>query len=121
MKFPMALTVLVPTKQLQMTDLDQFRNSPFEKMVKFVVDVHLERIALGGEMHADAEEELIRSGSAQGDLWGGNLWPWERPSRIEYISLINIRPAADNRSMEIRLDHIRMAVLDVVRKWVNLQ
>ncbi len=117
----MALSILIPTKQLQAADLEQFRNSPFEKMIKFVVDVHLERIALGGEMHSDAEEELILTGSAQGDLWGGNLWPWERPPRIEYISLINIRPAADNRGMEIRLDHIRTAVLNVVRKWVNLQ
>ncbi len=117
----MALTILIPAKQLQMADLEQFRNSPFEKMIKFVVDVRLEKIALGGEMQADAEEELIRGGSAQGDLWGGNLWPWEQPPRIEYISLINIRPAADNRGMEIRLDHIRTAVRDVVREWVNLQ
>ncbi len=120
-KSPMALTILIPAKQLQMADLEQFLNSPFEKMIKFVVDVRLEKIALGGEMQADAEEELIRGGSAQGDLWGGNLWPWERPPRIEYISLINIHPAADNRGMEIRLDHVRRAVRDVVREWVNLQ
>ena len=90
-------------------------------MIKFVVDVRLRKIALGGEMHADAEEELLRAGSAQADIWGGNLWPWEEPPRIEYISLINIRPVADNRGMEIRLDHVRAAVQDIVRTWVDLQ
>ena len=90
-------------------------------MIKFVADVRLRKIALGGEMHADAEEELLSSGSDQADLWGGNLWPWEEPARIEYISLINIRPGADNRSMEIRLDHVRVAVEEVVRTWVQLE
>jgi Protein of unknown function (DUF5674) len=113
--------ILVPTGRLRKEDLERFRNAPFEKMIKFVVDVHLRRIALGGEMHADAEEELLRSGSDQADLWGGNLWPWELPPRIEYISLINIRPSADNRSMEIRLDHVRAEVHDIVHEWVGLQ
>ena len=104
-----------------MPDLERFRNAPFEKMIKFVVDVRLRRIALGGEMHADAEEELLRAGSDQADIWGGNLWPWEQPPRIEYVSLINIRPAADNRGMDIRLDNIRAAAQDIVHEWVDLQ
>ena len=113
--------ILIPAERLRMPDLERFRNAPFEKMIKFVVDVRLRRIALGGEMHADAEEELLRAGSDQADIWGGNLWPWEQPPRIEYVSLINIRPAADNRGMDIRLDNIRAAAQDIVHEWVDLQ
>lgn len=112
--------VVIPPTQLRKTDLERFRNAPFENMIKFAVDVRLRKIALGGEMHADAVEELIRTGSHQADIWGGNLWPWERPPRIEHISLINIRPSAGNRGMEILLDEVRAAVQDIVREWVDL-
>jgi hypothetical protein len=117
----MAQSILIPAERLRIPDLERFRNAPFEKMIKFVVDVRLSKIALGGEMHADAEEALLRAGSDQADLWGGNLWPWEQPPRIEYISLINIRPAVDNRAMEIRLEHIRAAAEKIIHEWVDLQ
>ena len=103
-----------------MPDLERFRNAPFDTMIKFAVDVRLRKIALGGEMHSDAEEELLRGGSDQADIWGGNLWPREQPPRIEYISLINIRPAVDNRAMEIRLEHIRAAAENIIHEWVDL-
>jgi hypothetical protein len=117
----MDLAVLIPEMRLEISDLERFRNAPFENMIKFVVDVRLKRIALGGEMHADAEEALLRTGSDQADLWGGNLWPWDRPPRIEYISLINIRPSVNNRGMDILLDYVRILVRDTVHEWVNLQ
>jgi len=116
----MEQVIVIPSERLRLPDLERFRNAPFEKMIKFAVDVRLRKIALGGEMHADAEEELIRGGSDQADIWGGNLWPWEQPARIEYISLINIRPAVDNRSMEIRLEHIRAALENIIHEWVAL-
>jgi hypothetical protein len=89
-------------------------------MIKFVVDVGLRKIALGGEMHADAEAKLLEAGSHQSDIWGGNLWPWEQPPRIEFISLINIRPAADNRGMDIKREDIRTAVTDIVHEWIDV-
>lgn len=113
-------SILIPTERLALTDLERFRNAPFESMIKFVVDVRLRKIALGGEMQADAEEELLHEGSHQSDLWGGNLWPWEQPPRIEYISLINIRPSAGNRGMDIMMDDIRSAVKTAVHTWVDL-
>jgi hypothetical protein len=118
---PVEHAILIPTVRLRMPDLERFRNAPFEKMIKFAVDVRLRKIALGGEMHADAEEELLRGGSDQADIWGGNLWPWEQPPRIEFISLINIRPAVGNPSMEIRLDRILAATEDILHDWVDLQ
>ena len=75
----MAQAVLIPDGRLRLQDLEQFRNAPFENMIKFAVDLRLRRIALGGEMHAEAEAELLRAGSAQADIWAGNLWPWEHP------------------------------------------
>jgi hypothetical protein len=116
----MEQTILIPSHRLRKGDLDRFRNNPFENMIKFAVDVRMERIALGGEMHADGEEALLLSGSNQADIWGGNLWPWGESPRIEYISLINIRPSVDNRGMDIQFDDIREAVRKVVYAWVEL-
>lgn len=74
----------------------------FEDMVKYVADVERGIIAIGGEMHADAEAFLLESGSRQADLWGANYYPGRgRDDCIEYTSLINIRPAAGNRGMEL--------------------
>ena len=86
----------------------------FEDMVKYVVDVERGVIGLGGEMHADAEQLLLEDGSRQADLWGANYYPGRgRDGCVEYTSLINIRPAAGNRSMEIQDPALRERVRDL--------
>jgi hypothetical protein len=82
-------------------------------MVKYVVDVERRLVAIGGEMHADAEQALLEEGSRQGDLWGANYYPGRGGDGcIEYTSLINIRPAAGNRAMELQDPALR----DLVRQ-----
>jgi hypothetical protein len=86
----------------------------FEDMVKYVVDVERRRIAIGGEMHGDAEQALLEAGSRQSALWGANYYPGRgRDGCIEYTSLINIRPAAGNRGMELVDPALRDAVRDI--------
>ena len=76
--------------------------------MKYVVDVHRGVVAVGGEMHADGEQALLEDGSRQPDLWGANYYPGRgREECIEYTSLINIRPAQGNRSMEIQDPAVR--------------
>jgi len=80
-------------------------------MVKYVVDVSRGVIAIGGELHADAEELILDAGSRQADLWGANYYPGRgREGCIEFTALINIRPAQGNRSMEIRDAAVRERV-----------
>jgi hypothetical protein len=116
----MSAPIRIPTTPLATPDLEMFRGEPFDTLIKYVVDIGRERIALGGEMHADAEEELLKTGSSQADLWGGNLLPWRTPPRIEHTSLINIRPAAGNRAIEINDPELRRAVETIVKQWVVL-
>jgi hypothetical protein len=74
----------------------------FDDMVKYVVDLERGVAAVGGQLHADAEQLLLAAGSRQADLWGANYYPGRGPEDcIEYTSLINIRPAQGNRSMLI--------------------
>jgi hypothetical protein len=83
----------------------------FGDMIKYVVDLEVGRIAVGGELHADAEQVLLERGSAPADLWGANYYPGRGPEEcIEFTSLINIRPARGNRRMEIEDPAIRERV-----------
>jgi hypothetical protein len=83
----------------------------FEDMVKYVVDVERGVVAVGGELHADAEAILLADGSRPQDLWGANYYPGRgEEGCIEYTSLINIRPAAGNRAMEIEDPELRERV-----------
>ena len=80
----------------------------FEDMVKFVVDVARGIAAVGGDLNADEEAMLLESGSHQDDLSGANHYPGRgRDDCIEFTSLINIRPAQDNRSMTIEDPSLR--------------
>jgi Protein of unknown function (DUF5674) len=79
-----------------------------------VVDVERGVVGLGGDMRADAEQILLEDGSRLADLWGANYYPGRgRDGCIEYTSLINIRPAAGNRSMEIQDPAVRDRVRDL--------
>lgn len=86
----------------------------FDTMVKYVVDVERGVAAVGGELHADAEALLLEDGSRQAHLWGANYYPGRREDDcIEYTSLINIRPAQQNRGMLIESPEVRARVRDI--------
>ena len=106
--------VIVREGRVDPSDLKRLVLLYFEDMVKYVVDVERGVIGLGGEMHADAEQLLLEDGSRQADLWGANYYPGRgREGGIEYTALINIRPAAGNRSMEIQDPALRERVRDL--------
>lgn len=92
----------------------------FEDMVKYVVDVERGVIAVGGELHADAEVMLLEQGSRQSDLWGANYLPGRGEAGcIEYTSLINIRPAQDNPSMEVQDQGLRDRIRELTFRLVG--
>jgi len=106
--------VVVRDGRIEGSELRRLVDLFFEDMVKYVVDVESGVLAVGGEMHADAEEILLEEGSRQPDLWGANYYPGRgREECIEYTSLINIRPAQGNRSMEIQDPAVRERVREL--------
>jgi len=111
--------VVVRTGRIDRRELRRLVDLFFEDMVKYVVDVERGVAAVGGEMHADAEEALLEDGSRQADLWGANYYPGRgREECIEYTSLINIRPAQGNRSMEIQEPAVRARIRELT--WARI-
>jgi hypothetical protein len=112
--------VVVSGARLDPAELRRLVDLFFEDMVKYVVDVARGVAAVGGEMHADAEQVLLEDGSRQADLWGANYYPGRgREGCIEYTSLINIRPAQGNRSMEIQDPAVRERVRELTLALVG--
>ncbi|MBI3169421.1 MAG: hypothetical protein HYZ22_13135 [Chloroflexi bacterium] len=85
----------------------------YDSMIKIVVDIRQRILSGGGEMHADCESVLLENGSEQDDLWGANWYPSEQ--RIEFESLINIRPRMGNRSVILQDENLRKQVEDVTQ------
>lgn len=89
----------------------------YEDMIKIVVDVRRRYLSGGGEMHSDCESILLEDGSEQDDLWGANWFPGEQ--RIEFESLINIRPRLGNRNIVIQDENLRKQVESVTRELLG--
>ncbi|MBM2818073.1 MAG: hypothetical protein HW401_663 [Parcubacteria group bacterium] len=100
-------------------ELREIAKEYYVDMIKGVVDISKEIIAVGGEYHIDANMKLLENGSAQMDVWGFNIF-LDRPQdeRIEFTSLINIRPQAGNRSMEVEDETIRNKMRDIIKRKV---
>lgn len=106
--------IVIVARRIEPEELRRLVQLFFEDMVKYVVDIERRLAAVGGELHADAEQLLLQGGSRQVDLWGANYYPGKgREDCIEYTSLINIRPAQGNRTMLIADPSIRERVRDV--------
>jgi hypothetical protein len=95
------------------------RKTDFTEMMKIVVDVKKEILAIDAEMHADLENLLIMNNSEQQNLWGANIYPFnEGDDYMEYTSFINIRPSQNNRSMEVKDVEIRMKIMQIVNHLI---
>jgi hypothetical protein len=90
----------------------------FGDMVKFVVDVEDGIIAAGGDLHADEEALLIDKGSKQENLWGINYY-FEGPDKIEFDSMINLRPSLGNRSRGVEDPQIQEKIRNVVKDLIK--
>jgi hypothetical protein len=86
-------------REITIQELRKMAQETFGNMVKAVVDVKREIMAVDAELHADEEAYLLENGSDQRDLWGINLYPEvSGDDFVEFDSMINLRPAQGNRS-----------------------
>ncbi len=106
--------------QLTIDELKQMAAATFGNMVKAVVDVDRELIAVDAELHSDLEAMLLENGSKQKNIWGINLYPdMHGEEFIEFDSLINIRPSQGNRSRDVENEEIRKKIISIVAKGIK--
>lgn len=110
----------VVTERIDNNELAEMSRNFFGNFVKAVVDIEKGIMAIDGELHADEESLLIESGSAQKDLWGINIYPEiEGSDRIEFDSMINLKPVLGNRSRSIENPSVREKIVNIVNKLVK--
>jgi hypothetical protein len=70
--------------------------------------------------HADQEALLLEKGSKQEDLWDINIYPeMPKSERIEFDSMINLRPSQGNRTRGVDSPEIRQKIIEIVNKLVT--
>ncbi|MDP8292241.1 MAG: DUF5674 family protein [Candidatus Orphnella occulta] len=106
--------------KLTIDELKKIANVTFGDMLKAVVDVNRELLAIDAELHSDLEALLLDEGSKQRDLWGINLYPdLSDDGFIEFDSMINMRPSQGNMSRGVDSKEIQNKIISVVNKWIN--
>lgn len=105
---------------MPLSEVTAMAKEQFGDMIKAVVDVERRRLALGGELHCDEEARLLEDGSKQENLWGINIYPGKsEPERIEFDSMINIRPSQNNRTRGVEDEETRRRILRVVTELIR--
>jgi len=113
------LPVKIIDAAIPLAELKAMAEARFGNLVKGVVDVERRLMAVDGELHADEEALLLESGSAQEDLWRITLYPeLDEPDRVEFDSVINIRPSQGNRSRGVDDESIQK-ILQIVEDLVK--
>lgn len=103
--------------------LDQLKimaKESFGNLVKAVVDIEKHLMAVGGSLHADEEALLLGNGSKQENLWGINIYPdVDIEDRIEFDSMINLRPGVGNLTRGVGDKVIRQKIVEVVKRLIK--
>ncbi|MBN1129247.1 MAG: hypothetical protein JXA71_09690 [Chitinispirillaceae bacterium] len=108
-------------ENIALPELIKMAESMYGNLVKAVVDIRREIMAVDAELHSDEEAALLESGSRQEDLWGINIYTGldrNAPDFIEFDSLINLRPRQNNRSRGVEDPAVREKITALVRKRV---
>lgn len=108
------------TNSITIDELKKMAIDLFGNMVKAVVDVDRQLLAVDAELHSDLEAMLLEDGSKQKNLWGINLYPeLHYDEFVEFDSMINMRPSQNNKSRGVEDENIRKLIVDIVEKRIK--
>jgi len=100
--------LLIIKNSITNNELNSIAKVIFGDMIKAVVDIEKEIIAIDAELHSDLEALLLENGSKQENLWGVNFYPEiVGEDFLEFDSMINIRPSQNNRSRGVESELIQ--------------
>lgn len=111
------MNIPIIAEPISISEIKALAEMTYGDMLKGVVDIVRDRCALGGEWHIDANNVLLADGSRQEDLWGFNIYPDRHGDEaLEYVSLINVRPAHGNAAMEISDTNLRSTMRNIIER-----
>lgn len=106
--------------KITIEELKEMAQKMFGSFVKAVVDAEKNIMAVDGELHADLEVLLSENGSKRANLWGINIYPeLEGDERIEFDSMINLKPHLGNRTRGVENPEIREKIIKIVSSLIK--
>ncbi|MEP7168019.1 MAG: DUF5674 family protein [Bacteroidota bacterium] len=112
--------IKILSSQIPVSKLKELAAEQFIDMIKAVVDIEKKIMTVGGSLHSDEEKEMIKSGSEQFNLWGINIYfDVNAEDRIEFDSMINIRPTQENRTRGVENPQTREKIISIVNKLIQ--
>ncbi len=110
----------IVTESLTLNEIKAMAIATFGNLVKAVVDVERELVAVDAELHSDLEALLLEDGSKQKSLWGINLYPEiQGDDFVEFDSMINMRPSRGNISRGVENEEMRKKIIAIVVKRIK--
>lgn len=110
----------VVKEKITLQELRAMSAKMFGNLVKAVVDVKKGILVVDADLHSDQEAYLLEHGSDQNDLWGINIYPdLPETDRIEFDSMINLRPSFGNNSRGIDSEEIQQKVLKLTNSKIT--
>lgn len=109
--------MIIVKNPIKKSELGKIADLQFGDLVKAVVDVEQEIMAVGGELHADEEVLLTeKEGSRRENTWGISIYPKKAENEwIEFDSMINLKPSLGNRSRDVENPEMREKIRQIVR------
>ena len=108
------------TQSVTLNEIKAMAAATFGNLVKAVVDVERELIAVDAELHSDLEALFLEDGSKQKSLWGINLYPEiQGDDFVEFNSMINMRPSQGNRSCGVEDKELLKKIIEIVAKRIK--
>jgi len=101
--------------------LSEIAQERYGDLVKAVVDVRQEIMAVGGEFHADEEVVLMeQEHSSREHTWGINLWPDKKGAEefIQFDSMVNLKPSFGNRTRGVDNQDIQNKIRAIVSRLI---
>ncbi|MBU2037159.1 hypothetical protein KJ866_03130 [Patescibacteria group bacterium] len=106
--------------QITIEELKDMAQKMYGTLVKAVVDIDQETMAVDGELHADLEVILSEQGSKRENAWGINLYPdIQGDDWIEFDSMINLKPHLGNRTRGVESQEVKDKIIKIVNKLVK--
>ena len=107
-------------EKISITQLKEIASKGFGNLVKAVVDIDKNILVIDAELLSDQESLLLSKGSKQEDLWGINIYPdLEIENRIEFDSMINLRPSQNNYSRGVEDLDTQEKILHIVNSKIT--
>jgi hypothetical protein len=115
------MEIKIVEDKISLDEVKRMAKEQYGDMVKAVVDVERGIMAIGGELHADAEEVLLaKENSKHENVWGINIYLEKSESeRIVFDSLINIKPLSGNRSLFVENEETRNKIREIVGRIIR--